>query len=280
MKFADAASDKGDKDVDFEVIIAPNTTRRTGATPLDNRFYPNGFHPSARPTDLLWQDGSPATALENEQAADVPVRVALARDELRRRFDAQRRIVTAILDANDGQAPRAFGSAVDEDALGLQDGHIVARHVLGPHRTMLDLAGRILLPGPEQYNRSSAFNSVADANTGIRAWLASTVQGANWPAFRNHRAWAPIRNAHNGRCSRMGVSLRPAPGVHAPIANPAAGPVSLAPGVGVPRQAYPGENPALGAPMTDLVACTRVTVRIIADANAPGGWFVHSAWPA
>ena len=184
VKFADAASDKGDKDVDFEVIIAPNTTRRTGATPLDNRFYPNGFHPSARPTDLLWQDASPATALENEQAADVPVRVALARDELRRRFDAQRRIVTAILDANDGQAPRAFGSAVDEDALGLQDGHIVARHVLGPHRTMLDLAGRILLPGPEQYNRSSAFNSVADANTGIRAWLASTVQGANWPAFR------------------------------------------------------------------------------------------------
>ena len=161
VKFADQATDQGDKDVDFEVVIAPNTTRRTGATPLDNRFYPNGFHPSARPLDLLWQDASPATALENEQPADVPVRVELARDELRRRFDGRRSVVTAILAVNDGQAPRPFVSAQAEDDLGLQNGHIVARHVIGPHRTMLNLAARILEPGPQQSNRSSAFTTPA-----------------------------------------------------------------------------------------------------------------------
>ena len=26
--------------------------------------------------------------------------------------------------------------------------------------------------------------------------------------------------------------------------------------------------------------CERVTVRMIPDPAAPGGWFVHSAWPS
>ncbi|MFT4216078.1 MAG: hypothetical protein QM619_02695 [Micropruina sp.] len=280
VKFADPTKDQADNDVDFEVVIAPNTTRRTGATPLDNRFYPNGFHPTSRPLDLLWLDASPATALENEQPADVPVRVALAKDELRRRFNARRSVVTAMLLVNDGQAPRAFASAAAEDALGLEGGHIVDRHVLGPHRTRLELAGRILLPGPQQNNRSSAFLTPAMANAAIASWMATTVQGANWPAFRDLILTAGTYQEAlvTPGAAGWGLSYRRAPGVAVPIQNVADRPLSL--GGAVARDAYPGDPAGHGNPMTIEVPCDRITVRVIAHGSAPGGWFVHSAWPA
>jgi hypothetical protein len=239
------------------------------------------FHPSARSDEDLWADCAPTTVLLNEQPADVPVRVALAADELRRRYNARRSVVTAMLGHDYGQTPRPFVSAAAEDALGLQDGHIVARHVLGPHRTMLDLARRILEPGPQHMTRSSAFNNVAQANTGIAAWLTNTVQGANWPAFREvllttgaYQESLPVPGA-----AGLGVSLRRAPGVAVPIMNPNDLPRSLVP-TGVNRPAYPGDPVGAGAPMTDFEPCNRVTVRILADQGAPGGWFVHSAWPS
>jgi phage tail protein X len=279
--FPDATRDRGDKDIDFEVVIAPNTTRRTGATPLDNRFYPNGFHPSSRPMDLLWLDASPnSPLLHGEEIGQVPVRVQLAREELRRRYGNQALIVDAILAANDGQTPRPFVSAGAEDALGLQDGHIIDRHVLSATRTRLDLARRILEPGPQHNARSSAFNSVADADAAIAAWMARTVSGANWPAFRDLLLTGGTYQealATPGAAA-WGISLRRAQGVQVPIHNPAARPDSLGGSSG--RQAYPNENPALGAPMTVEVQCQRVTVRVIPDAAAPGGWFVHSAWPS
>ena len=253
-----------------------------------------------------------------EAPAQKLIRQKLALKELMRRHSARVKLIQRIFSHQEGQVPRAVLSPRVEDALGAALGaHTVARHVLttsGPIQTEQDLAMRVCRHIPSSCpNQGGVFANLRGAQNGMQAAITQMFNDGNWPAWRRKLAIGASINQDVAVAGVMGTVLAkpPAPPAVSPgVKYPAVDmPPYLQPGHGVGvRSVFPGDpnfvrnmaryetSPGSGLyqapwggmlptalelanPLTNRVPITGVHLRIIGANNAPGGWFIHSAWP-
>lgn len=262
------------------------------------------YQPAGRTIEQLWLDASPQTVLprEDRDPATVAARIDAAKNELVVQHGLRRNRVEAMLTFNEAQTPRNIAPPVLED--GWSGGHTDARHVLSPTppvRNLDDLVLRVLgAPGmPRCPGAAGAFDNAGAAQAAI-----GTVMSKDWRSFWRDRlaagAGAVLRTVPG--ITFAGRALRRGPGVGA--YNVALLPPYIRPnGQGV-RPMYPGDdvvgrmapfrNPAgnyvngagrnLGnvlnrVPLTVDSPLQSVTVRAM-PLDIPGGFAIHSAWPA
>ena len=236
----------------------------------------SSYDPSTRTIKQLWKDCDPKTLIIGEKEADKPARTQAAEQELGVRLSSSG-LVTAILQHNHGQKPRAFTSVVTEDALGL-GGHITERHVfgMGVVHDLTTLAMRVLRHIPSFCpGKAGAFSSLADANTGVAEVFKKQIAG-NWEDLRMElfaNNSIPLTISIN--CRGVALIGQKVTAVQLPAyAHPL--------GVGH-RPLYPND-PRGGAlsdtnnPLTQYAQCTEVYVRLVREERAPGGWYINSAW--
>ncbi|HVA88532.1 MAG TPA: hypothetical protein VNL71_01695 [Chloroflexota bacterium] len=231
----------------------------------------------------------------NKQALML-TRVRTARQAI---FGITQGVIDAIIAASGGAAPRAFTTAAAEDALNL-GAHIVQRHVLGQGI----MAGRrevALRAAFWQVNGvamdldpagiSSVFAAAADADASIGAAIAGELT-ANWDVHRRALARGndvkitiPITGAavaYRKHDAPVGVPYTDAD--FPKYIDPAkAGTRVLFGGdyIGAGQPADPNAPNIALDPLTDDVtaAVTNVYIIVKAEADAPGGWYVHTAFP-
>ncbi|HXT35090.1 MAG TPA: hypothetical protein VN837_05895 [Chloroflexota bacterium] len=214
-------------------------------------------------------------------------------------FGVTQGVIDSIIASGGGAAPRVFTTAAAEDALNL-GAHIVQRHVLGQGV----MAGRREVALRAAFWRvngvamdldpsgvSSVFAAATDANSSIGAAITGDFT-TNWDA--NRRALA------KGNDVKMTVPITGTAVAYrkhdAPYGDPYADahfPKYIDPAKTGTRVLYAGDYTGAGLsadpnapdlaldPLTDDVSATIATVYIIvkAEAAAPGGWYVHTAFP-
>lgn len=253
-----------------------------------------------------------------EPPTQKKIRQKLALKELMRRHSARVELIQQIFSHQEGQVPRAVLSPRVEDALGAALGaHTVARHVLatpGPIQTEQDLAMRVCRHIPSSCpNQGGVFANLTAAQNAMQAAITQMFNDGNWPAWRRKLAIGATINQDVAIAGVMGTVLAKPPAPPAvfpgvkylavdmpPYIQPGHGvgvrPVfpsdpnfvrnmaryETSPGSGLYQAPWGGMLPTAlepANPLTNRVPITGVHLRIISANNAPGGWFIHSAWP-
>jgi hypothetical protein len=276
--------DQEDDAVDYEVVIAPNTTRVPRRTPVAKGFYPTGEDPKTRTLTQVWNDCSRDLDLPGEVGTDKEKRRRMAERELVRRL-GKAPLVRAILDHDDGRTPRPFSSVAAEDAAVIA-AHITDKHVFGmglvPDKEALAIRVAQGIPPPHS-RKCGSFDSLADADDSVQAGLQARMgTPAGWEVVRDQLMTigaVPPPGIVEG-LTGAGTALEKTDAGNGPYPVTAM-PTWYSGGAGS-RALYPGDTRTTsptGTPLTSDVRCTQVKIRILADPNAPGGWYVNSAWP-
>jgi hypothetical protein len=274
--------DAVDQAVELDVVIAPNATTVPARTPVAPGCYPTGEDPTTRTLPELWADCNDRVPINpTETGTERRRRARLAERQLVVRL-GNVPMIRALLTHERGREPRPFTSVAHEDGA-MPQAHTTERHVFGMGivRDIEALALRVCQHVPAACpGRAGAFDSLADANSSVRAGL-NTRMGtpAAWDAIRAQLLTMnaiPITEPLVG----AGTGLEKTDGT--PGRVPLADMPNWYPGGTGTRPLYPGDSkltaPA-GLPLTQRFACTEVYIRLVPDANAPGGWYVNSAWP-
>jgi hypothetical protein len=239
------------------------------------------YDPTALTEAALWEHADRTVKLEGETKETRADRAAAARAELARRIGGQATVVLVGHLATKG--PRPTRGARGEDTAGGGMGHIAARHVIG--QTRIDMApaalGATVNPDwiayravanvPPCGGMSGGFADAGAAGFAVQAAVSQLAQ--DWPAFR-------VDLLTNGRIQR----IVPVAGAGVCFVNnqSAPSPALLPTWLGGPtnRKLHRGDVHATDdPPLADTGAPGGTEVRILLNADAPNGWFVHSAWP-
>ncbi len=179
--------------VEFEIAITPNDSKIKGVVKqnIKNGKYPTGEDPASRTLPELWKDVAMRTRLPGEKGNDMKSeRIKLAKVELERRL-GDLPLIEAFLSYEDGLKPRPFRSAVNEDAVGIDNPHTVKRHVFGIGGGVDDidkLAIRVCtkyVDGEEMQcgGQVGAYDSLSHANDAISKALRGDLQ-VNWESLK------------------------------------------------------------------------------------------------
>lgn len=232
-----------------------------GAATVDTHF-PTGEALANYNPDQLWSFcalANPPNPAETQQQA--PIRQKLALRALMKLYPQNADVVQAIFIHNEGQAPRTIFPPDVEDTLGSALGaHIVDRHVLnggGAVGTQQDVNDRAMGQGKfannlayMQNSPAGAFHNTAAAQNGMQAALQQQFP-------RGSQAWRALRgNMVTGTEDLFDADIP-----------------------GVSSQGYVASWDQNHAVLQTTSTPTGVHLRLKLKADAPGGFFVHSAWP-
>ena len=248
--------------------------------------YPTGQAIAGQTVDQLWTDCSPAGVHVdvNTGAAETPQQVAVRQKQALNRLmttnAARSVLIQNIFLHNNGQTPRPFVSAANDDGY-VVGAHTTNKHVLGAGGvidTHLDLAHRAgwKIPLPHPGSGATAYNNIGEANAQINGALAAVFH-PNWVVNRRNLTTGVAVGGVNHPTAPVGIRYRKQPpGQQVAYPNPLTPILAVRPWIGP----GPGGAPPLGLTYDDTASITNIRV-IIRPSNilAAHGWAVYTSFP-